>query len=222
MAYADNHSTNRKLASGAAVLALEVGLAWAIIAGLAVTITRKPDPRIITVQIPDEPKVLPDPQPRPTTSVHPMTPPKPLEPILDFAPRPQPSFAVDEFTGGSGGETIELEPPQPLASPSPAPSFTPRMARPRGKTGGWMTTNDYPTSDLRAEHEGSAKYRLTIDSAGKVSSCTIIASSGFAGLDAATCSTLSRRAQFDPATDDTGARTGGSYTGTVTWRLPQD
>ena len=62
MAYADARTTNRKLGAGVAVFALEAGLAWAIIAGLAYTATRTPTPRINTFSIPKEP----DPKPIPT------------------------------------------------------------------------------------------------------------------------------------------------------------
>ena len=41
-----------------------------------------------------------------------------------------------------------------------------------------------------------------------------------AALDDATCRLISRRAQFDPATDETGARVPGTYTGSVRWELP--
>ena len=48
MAYADTNSTNRKLGATAAVVALEAGLAWAIIAGLSMTITHQDQPRTAT------------------------------------------------------------------------------------------------------------------------------------------------------------------------------
>ena len=221
MAYADTHSTNRKLGAGAAVLALEAGLAWAIIAGLAMTINRTQPPRISTFPIPDEPKTVPPP-PQPQTSTQPeQRVPRPqVDPIYDLGPSTLPTFIADDKLGSGDAGTVEF--PRVLPTPSPVPSFAPKAARPKGRTAGWVTTNDYPTSDLRAEHEGSVRYRLTIDAAGKVSDCAVVASSGFAGLDQAACTNLARRGQFEPATSDNGARTMGSYSGTVTWRLPHD
>ena len=221
MAYADNHSTNRKLGAGAAVLALEAGLAWAIIAGLAMTITRTQPPRITTFPIPDEPKpVPPPPTPQPSAQPDQRAPRPQVDPIYDLGPTTLPTFVADDTLGSGDAGTVEFPRAQP--TPVPAPSFAPKAARPRGNTAGWVTTNDYPTSDLRQEHEGSTRYRLTIDAAGKVSNCAVVASSGFAGLDQAACTNLTRRGQFEPATDDNGGRAPGSYSGTVTWRLPQD
>ena len=221
MAYADNHSANRNLGTGAAVLALEAGLAWAIIAGLAMTINRTDKPRIATFAIPDEPETTPPP-PQPQASAQPDRPaPRPrVDPIYDLGPSALPTFIADDKLGSGDAGTVEFPRVQP--TPSPLPSFTPKAARPKGKTAGWVTTNDYPTSDLRQEHEGSVRYRLTIDAGGKVSDCAVVASSGFTGLDQATCAQLTRRGQFDPATDDSGGRVASSYSGTVTWRLPPD
>ena len=65
MAYADNHSNNRRLRAGAAVVALEAGLAWAIITGLAITINRTPPTRTTTFIIPpDAPTIPPPPHPQ--------------------------------------------------------------------------------------------------------------------------------------------------------------
>ena len=221
MAYADNHSTSRKLGAGAAVLALEAGLAWAVIAGLAMTINRTDKPRIATFAIPDEPKIIP-PQPQPQASAQPDQPaPRPrVDQTFELGPSTLPTFIADDKLGSGDAGTVEFPRVQP--TPSPVPSFAPKSARPRGKTMGWVTTNDYPTSDLRQEHEGSVRYRLTIGAGGKVSDCAVVTSSGFEGLDQATCANLTRRGQFEPATDDNGARVTGSYSGTVTWRLPPD
>ena len=221
MAYADTNSTNRKLGAGAAVLAIEAGLAWAIITGLAMTITRTKPPNITTLVIPPDAPVKPTvPQPQPSTQPEQRAPRPQIEQTFVLGPSALPTFVAGDSLGSGGNDAIEI--PRVTPSPVPAPSFTPKSARPRGKTGNWVTTNDYPTSDLRQEHEGSTRYRLSIDASGKVNNCTVVASSGFAGLDQAACANLSRRGQFEPATDETGARAPGSYSGTVTWRLPQD
>ena len=221
MAYADNHSTYRKLGAGAAVLALEAGLAFAIITGLAITINRTAQTRTTTFVIPPEASPTPPPpQPQPSAQAEHRAPRPQVETNYDLGPLALPTFIADDKLGSGDAGTVEF--PRVLPTPSPVSSFAPKAARPRGKTANWVTTNDYPTNDLRAEHEGSVRYRLTIDAAGKVSDCAVVASSGFTGLDQAACANLARRGQFDPATDESGARTPGSFTGTVTWRLPQD
>lgn len=219
MAYADANSTNRKLGASAAVLALEAGLAWAIIAGLTMTITTRKDPRVNTFTIPPEAKVKPpEVLPTPTSEKRPQQLRPLTDPVIDLGPTALPTFVAP-----SGGDDLgSIDPPYVAPTPSPVPSFTPRLARPKGNTANWVSTSAYPTSDLRGEHEGSLRYRLSIDVAGKVDNCTVVATSGFAGLDQAACAELMRHAKFDAATDDTGARAPGSFTGTVTWRLPRD
>ena len=212
MAYADANQTNRKFGAGATVLALEMGIAWAIIGALGMTITRPPKTVLQTYPTtPESPKPH-DPVPQPST--HPLDPaPRPtLIPPLDLGPIALPTFVPpDTITdvGYGGGIASSL----PTPAPSPAPSFTPKAARPQGNMAQWVTTNDYPTSGLRGEHEGSTRYRLSVDAAGKVTSCSVTTSSGFADLDTAACAVLARRAKFTPASDDSGAKVAGNFAG---------
>lgn len=222
MAYADNNTSNRKLGAGAAVLMLEAGLAWAVIAGLTMTITRRVDPKINTFTVPEvKPTVTPE-QPKVEPQKQPEVARPPLNPIVELAPTGPATHFADDALGDGAGTVIELPRPEPSAIPSPRPSFAPKAAHPKGKTGGWVTTNDYPTSDLRGEHEGTTRYRLAISADGRVTECSVTASSGFAGLDRAACDNLKRRAQFDPASDETGARSAGSFSGSVIWRIPEE
>ncbi|HTO28866.1 MAG TPA: energy transducer TonB, partial [Devosia sp.] len=86
---------------------------------------------------------------------------------------------------------------------------------------GWVTTADYPARDLRLGHTGTAKYRVVISSSGKVQSCEITGSSGFTGLDEATCKYVSRRARFEPASNGNGEKIVGTWSGSVSWRIPE-
>jgi periplasmic protein TonB len=221
MAYADANQTNRKFGAGASVLAIEVGIAWAIVAALGMTITTQTRPPFVAVPIPPD---IDPPKPVPTTSptMHPVDPaqPRPVDRITDLGPTALPTFAPEPLTGGDDGGGIVI--PRPSPTPPPVPTFAPKAARPQGNYAGWVTTNDYPTSGLRGEHEGSTRYKLSVDAGGKATGCSVTASSGFADLDSATCSTLMHRAKFTPATDDAGAKVAGSYSGTVTWRLPEE
>ena len=61
---------------------------------------------------------------------------------------------------------------------------------------------------------------MIVGTNGKVSSCEITRPSGNGQLDGATCRYISQRARFDPATDDTGAKVVGTYSGTVSWEIP--
>ena len=115
--------------------------------------------------------------------------------------------------GGLGGEAGRLDRPHPA-------THLARAARPLG--GAWASASDYPGSDLRLGHQGTASYRLAVSAAGTVENCTITASSGWPGLDAETCRLARQRARFSPALDDGGNAVGGSYAGSVTWRIPLD
>ena len=219
MAYADANQTSRKFGAGATVLALEVGIAWAIIGALGMTITRTVPPTVAAYTVhPEDPKPVTTPPP---PSGHPVNqvPQRPDTQIFDLGPTALPTFTPTTI-GDSDGGGVVLTLPTP--TPPPVPTFTPKAARPVGNMASWVTTNDYPTIGLRGEHEGSVRYRLSVDAAGKASGCAVTATSGFADLDVAACAVLARRAKFTPATDDSGAKVAGSFSGTVTWRLPQD
>lgn len=97
-----------------------------------------------------------------------------------------------------------------------------RAAKPKNNPGSWATTNDYPSRALSQEREGTTGFRVTVDSSGRVSDCQVTSSSGHSDLDAATCSNVKRRARFDPALDNAGNPTTGSYSNRVTWRIPKD
>jgi len=105
---------------------------------------------------------------------------------------------------------------------APPPRVQPKGATPRGNPANWATTNDYPTRALREEREGTTGFRVTVGPDGRVTSCDITSSSGSSDLDEATCSNVTRRARFNPATDGEGQPTSGSYSNRVRWVIPKD
>lgn len=166
------------------------------------------------------------------------TVPPPPEDIPAPKPDQQMEQAVDVATAmippssDRGTVVINLPPTQPFEPfelpkiadpipPKPAPAFKPVGAMPKGRPGNWVSTNDYPTRDIRQGNEGTATFLLAITADGKVSNCQITRSSGHPGLDEATCSKVSQRARFDPAKDETGQRVSGTYTGRITWVIPE-
>jgi protein TonB len=54
-----------------------------------------------------------------------------------------------------------------------------------------------------------------------VQACEVIRSSGSASLDKAACDNVSRRARFDAATDESGAKVVGTYASSVKWQIPR-
>jgi protein TonB len=96
-------------------------------------------------------------------------------------------------------------------------------AAPRSAKGDVRTlfsADDYPAEAQRNGEEGTVQAELAINTAGRVSGCTILRSSGFKTLDHATCSILQRRARFVPARDVNGNAVPDTVvTPPVVWRL---
>lgn len=228
MSYVDGNSgSGRKALTGGAVALIQVGLALAVVSGFAVTgFGPDKDQPLPTAFYPTDP-LPPDPVDTPKPEID-----KPLARDTQTTPVPRPldlatSKPLDitpldpglSSRGTDTGERIFIPPVMPSDPPM---RFDPRSARPRGDVARWVTTDDYPTADIRAGHTGTVRFRLAIDSSGRVNDCAIVESSGFPGLDAATCRNVTKRARFDAAADGTGAQVAGSYNGTIRWVIPRD
>lgn len=112
-----------------------------------------------------------------------------------------------------------------LAAPVPAPPPASRAAPPqraRANLNSYFSVDDYPASALRARHQGTTGFALTIGEDGRVSDCRVTVSSGSAPLDEATCRILRSRARYLPARTADGLPTTGRDSGRVTYRLPDD
>lgn len=224
MAYADRSSNTRRTATAVAVAVIQAGVIYAVATGLAVQFIAGPKPTkptdtydvpIIPMTVPQDLKkppvqpvpkpdireVLPLPQPSPGPTVDPYIPPTGTGPIGGTG------------TGTGEGTSVVLPKPQP-------PVFTPSLARPRNAPGSWATTNDYPARDLREGNQGVTRFKLSIGTDGKVTGCEVTASSGSASLDQTTCTRISSRARFEPATDGNGLKVTGSYSGAIRWQIP--
>ena len=211
MAFTDRRPDTNRVAKIIAVSAFQATVIYALVAGLKVEF-EKPDIWVLPTgkyKIEPPPPPPPDPTPTRTPEVIKFVPPVavPELPTLALAPIPLP-----------------IDKPQllPLPRPVPVPKFVPAGPKPRNDPGLWVTTNDYPTRDIRERNEGTSRFLLSIDARGKVQNCDIVRSSGHSGLDAATCKTVSRRARFKSASDAAGERVAGTYSGTVRWVIPED
>ena len=223
MAYIDQRTGGQQRWSTIAVVALIQGaVGIALINGLAVKwIERDPPPRTEGEQIKLAP--LPKPEPSPLPPTHPLTRPEPaplppMAPIGSASPAPGPITVPGPIDPGPiAGPIYDPVPPAP-----PTPAFTARSARARNAPGSWATTSDYPARDLREGNQGVTAFLLAIGADGKVQSCTITQTSGSPSLDKATCDNVARRARFEPAMDNQGNRTAGTYSGRIRWQIPQD
>lgn len=200
-----------------------------LVVGLAVTVVTVPDkPRlkgetITDTVLPPPPPPTPD-KPQPdsktattTTATAPPTTSRPTNLPVDLGMGdPVPSYTGPGDFSGTGPVEFTIPGPAPSASP-----FKPVGAVPRGNTGKWVTNDDYRPRWIREDMAGRAAFTLNIDATGKVAGCTITRSTGHAPLDAATCELVTERARFTAARDSSGKPVAGSYSGSVTWRIPE-
>ena len=82
-----------------------------------------------------------------------------------------------------------------------------------------VTLNDYPAEALRTEQEGAVAIDLAVTADGTITGCTVAQSSGFPGLDAATCQLAVARGQAQPGTDRYGDPASGLARFRITWKL---
>lgn len=92
---------------------------------------------------------------------------------------------------------------------------------PLSDPGAWIRTTDYPATSLRNAEQGVTSFALRINPRGEVTNCLVIASSGSATLDSATCYLVSQRARFRPAFAGEGRPVDGTYSSRVRWVLPR-
>lgn len=216
MAYVQSQP-NRGVVIG--VVALLHGAAiYALISGFAVDVIETIETIVEARNIPVEP-TPPPPEPTATADAR----------VAETPRAPQPKLPLER---NNDALVIDLPPlpiPDPLPlprdptplPPSPSPSFAAKAATPIGSPGRWATSEDYPAIALRQEREGTARFRVIIGADGRVQACEILGSSGSAELDRATCSMVTKRARFEPATDAHGARTVGSYINSIRWIIPR-
>ena len=227
MAYAERMPNRNKTLAVITVAGLHGMALYGLVTGLGVKYVEKVATVLTGTQIPVEP-LPPPPEPTPTEVVVTTRTAQPTRPsVVDSVPNPLGTtdnlvidFPLKPYP------PVTLDPPGPIASASPTavekPLFTPRAVRPTGNPGLWVSTSDYPGASLRRGEQGMVRFEVGVGTDGRVSDCRVTASSGSADLDAATCKYVSKRAKFEPATDSTGARVTGTYSGSIRWLIPQD
>jgi protein TonB len=219
MAYADQEMSGNKIAAFVVVALLHLALGYALVTGLAYEGFKQVMKKVTTVDIKkDEPKKEEKPPPPKKEAAPPpiVVPP----PLMNINTRPPP---VETTPIQLPAPTpIEIPRPAPVAAAPPPPRIQPKGAQPKGNPANWATTNDYPTRALREERAGTTGFRVSVGPDGRVTSCSVTSSSGSPDLDEATCSNVTRRARFTPATDGEGNPTSGSYSNRIRWVIPTD
>ncbi|MFY8049222.1 MAG: energy transducer TonB [Erythrobacter sp.] len=220
-----SHNRRPNPAALAGALGIPAAFGALLVVGLAVTVvTRKPPPPLQGFTFTPTP-IPPPPPDNPTTPKSATTSKttsttvinRPDTTAFDFATAPVNTLPGIEDLGGVDVGPVDFGIPGPGPSASP---FDPVGAVPRNNPARWVLDSDYRSTWLRQGLSGSARFTLTIDAAGKVAGCSITRSTGHGVLDAATCELVSKRARFDAARDGSGKPVAGSYSGAITWNIP--
>lgn len=225
MAYVDRLSGTNKATSIATVAIIHAAIGAALIYGLAAEFVVKEGDGPLKVNTFPVTKASPPPSDTPSATPSNSTITTVIPPI-DTTPDNQATAVPTPYPTAT---TVVVTPTSyptytssfPVDDRPTQPAFTPRSPSPANDRSSWVTTADYPARDLRLGHTGTTKYRVVISSSGKVQDCEITGSSGFAGLDEATCKYVSRRARFDPASNGNGEKIVGTWSGSVSWRIPE-
>ena len=219
MAYADQELSGNKIATFVVVALLHLALGYALVTGLAYEGFKQVMKKVTTVDIKkDEPKKEEKPPPPKKDAAPPpiVVPP----PLVNVATRPPPLEITPVAQTAPVIQQIQVQ--APVAVVQAAPRIQPKKAVPKGSPANWATTNDYPTRALREERAGTTGFRVSVGPDGRVTSCSVTSSSGSPDLDEATCSNVTRRARFAPATDGEGNPTTDSYSNRIRWVIPTD
>ena len=222
MAYVQHTSWRDRPGAVIAVIAIHAAVGYALVNGLSFTQIVKAidNPDAIDVVVPIIPPPPPEQRIEPEPAVEQVPLVAPLPPV-DLAPQRPPIDATVNIPPFSDVVPKVIASPTPGPTARPALAFDPVAARPRNDPGSWVTESDYRSSWINRGMVGVTRFRLDLAADGRVQSCAITGSSGYAELDKATCTLVTRRARFDPATDGMGAKVSGSYSSSVRWQLPE-
>ncbi len=217
MAYADQQMSGNRITALIVVAIIHVVLVYALVTGLAYEGAAKLIKKVTAIDIKEEVKKdEPPPPPKKITA-----PPPPVAPPVRINVSVAPPQITTVLTPPPPAPIILAPAPSAPAAPPP-PRIQPKGPTPKGNPGSWANSNDYPSRALREEQEGITRFRVSVGSDGRVASCDVTGSSGSSELDAATCSLITRRGRFNPATDGEGQPISSSWSSSVRWQIPKD
>jgi protein TonB len=221
MAYANRRQmSSNRTASIIVVALLHIVLGYALVTGLAYNVIKNAASDLKTFDVTEPP---PPPEEKPPPEKKPDTPPPPQ--VVAPPPLVRTNIIAPQIQTVSVAPPPVITPtarPAPPAPPAPPPPVKRESARAKGSLIGLFSSEDYPTSSLSANEQGTTAVQLTIGTDGRVSGCNITSSSGSSALDNATCNILRRRARFSPAMDSNGQPTSDTYSQRITWKVPAE
>lgn len=84
----------------------------------------------------------------------------------------------------------------------------------------FVGSDDYPADALQQNLQGTVRFEVRIDPAGRVRRCDILETSHVASLDRVTCRLAIQRLRFLPARYADGKGAWASYSRRVRWMIP--
>jgi protein TonB len=221
MSYAQRKELSGNRAVSVFMTVAVVGsLMYAIVSGLAYDVIKHQAERLKVIDVEQQPPPPQEPPPPPKDM--PKVPPPPVTPPPLVQVNTPPPVTIQTVTAPPPPVYIPpvIAAPPPPPAPPPAPHKV-QSAQAKGSLVGLFDgENDYPPSARDSGAQGTAVARLEIGTDGRVSSCSIVKSSGNSALDSATCNIIRRRARFTPARDSNGNPTTDTYTSPpITWQL---
>lgn len=119
-------------------------------------------------------------------------------------------------------------PPRPQSQTQPAARtviasitgpYPPNRALKPLNPGQWVRQDDFRRFNQSRFGNGTIRFTLQVDEAGRVDECIVNASSGSRDFDTTTCKALEKRARFEPATDASGNATNATYSSRVKFAI---
>lgn len=218
MAYADRDTSGSRMVAIVIVAVLIAAIGYAMVTGLAVDFAKKVNKQLNVFDVAPPPPPPPPEEPPPPPPDQQLQPPPVVSPppivqspsppvFINTVPNPPPVYIP----------TPTAPPPSPPAPPAPRVS---QAAGLKGNPGQFFGTDNYPPAAIRAGAQGRVVARLSVGADGRVTDCTVSASSGNEDLDSTTCRIAKSRVRFSPAKDDSGNAIASTYTLPVRWVLP--
>lgn len=197
-----------------AAIAIAVGtcLAWTPrpqvaaeldLSSVELSLVDEDDEAAVSPAAPSAPASVPAPPPTPPPRDAPAEPPPPDIPPEAAAPVfAEPTLPPEPFEPPVPPTVARAEAPEAVSDSAGSAASAPRQARvdapPRPRR---PIRPDYPRASRKRGEEGSVLVEIGVDAAGRVSVAEVLASSGFAELDAAALKAV-RAAAFTPAESD--------------------
>jgi protein TonB len=192
------------------VVLIHLALGYALITGLAYSAFEQVVERVTAVDVTEEPPPPPEELP-PPPPINVSRAPPPIQVQTQLPPPAPPARIIPPAAPPA---------PPPAPPPPPPPPSQARAASPDGQSR-WAARiqENYPSRAIRDEVEGRVGVNVSIGANGRVASCSVSSSSGSSILDQAACDGMERYARFNPALDDAGNPTTGSYSTTIVYQL---